>query len=57
LRGSGAVFRLRPLSLFRYYEPQAIVASGTPAHVVVILVLTTVAALLAGLAILARRDL
>jgi ABC-type transport system involved in multi-copper enzyme maturation permease subunit len=49
--------RLRPLSLFRYYEPQAIFASGAPASAIVVLLGTMVVALLAALAIFARRDL
>jgi ABC-2 type transport system permease protein len=49
--------RLRPFSLFRYYEPQAILASGAPSGAVFVLIVTIAAALLAALAILARRDL
>jgi ABC-type transport system involved in multi-copper enzyme maturation permease subunit len=51
------IVRLRPLSLFRYYEPQVIFASGVPTGAVVVLVSTLVASLIAGLVILARRDL
>lgn len=49
--------RLRPLSLFRYYEPQVIFASGAATAAIVVLALTIVAAAAAALVILARRDL
>ncbi|HEX5071258.1 MAG TPA: hypothetical protein VFV78_13665 [Vicinamibacterales bacterium] len=49
--------RLRPLSLFRYYEPQAIVGAGVSTGAVIVLVCTTIAAFLIALAIAGRRDL
>jgi ABC-2 type transport system permease protein len=49
--------RLRPVSLFRYYEPQAIFVSGVPASTLVVLISTLVVALVAGVVILTRRDL
>jgi len=51
------IARLRPLSLFRYYEPQVILAIGVPTRAVLVLAGTLVAGLVAGLALLARRDL
>lgn len=53
----GPIAGLRPLSLFRFYEPQVIFASGVPARSFVVLFATLVVALAAGLVVLARRDL
>ena len=48
---------LRPFSLFRYYEPQAMLASGMPVVSAVVLAGVIVVALIAATAGLARRDL
>jgi ABC-type transport system involved in multi-copper enzyme maturation permease subunit len=48
---------LRPLSLFRYYEPQAIFASGIPADSLLALASTLAACLAAALVVIQRRDL
>jgi hypothetical protein len=51
------VARLRPLSLFRYYEPQAILAFGLSRAALLTLGGTILAGVLAGLLVLYRRDL
>ena len=51
------ISRLRPLSLFRYYEPQAILASGLPSRTILVLTVTMIAGLAAGVIIVSRRDL
>jgi len=51
------VARLRPLSLFRYYEPQAILAFGLSRAALLTLGGTILAGVLAGLVVLYRRDL
>jgi beta-exotoxin I transport system permease protein len=48
---------LRPLSLFRYYEPQRLVASGLTATEVGVLAGVSAAALLVAFVTFARRDL
>jgi ABC-2 type transport system permease protein len=48
---------MRPLSLFRYYEPQAILASGLAPAAVVVLVATTLAALAVAVSAVVHRDL
>jgi ABC-2 type transport system permease protein len=49
--------RLRPFSLFRYYEPQAILTSGFPVVSGVVLVATTAIAFGVAIVALSRRDL
>jgi len=51
------VARLRPLSPFRYYEPQAILASGLSGAALLTLGGMILAGILAGLVVLYRRDL
>ena len=48
---------LRPFSLFRYYEPQAILAAGLPPRTILVLAATIVAGLAASVVIVHRRDL
>jgi len=48
---------LRPFSLFRYYEPQAMLTSGLPVVSAAVLAGVIVVALIAATAGLARRDL
>jgi len=48
---------LRPLSLFRYYEPQVIFAAGLPATTLLVLMTTIAVSLLAAIAAINRRDL
>lgn len=52
-----AIAGLRPLSLFRYYEPQAIFANGLRASTWVVLSATIVVALIASVLAVQRRDL
>ena len=47
----------RPFSLFRYYEPQAILAGGLPARSVLVLAATAVASLAASVVVVDRRNL
>ena len=49
--------RWRPLSLFRYYQPEVILASGVPASTIVVLAVTIVAGVAIGIAMMQRRDL
>jgi ABC-2 type transport system permease protein len=51
------VASLRPLSLFRYYEPQQVVSAGLALHDVVVPAAAGAAALLLAFAVFARRDL
>jgi ABC-2 type transport system permease protein len=48
---------LRPLSLFRYYDPQAVVRAGLPGGDVAVLAAVTVAAAVAAFVVFGRRDL
>ena len=48
---------LRPLSLFRYYEPQQVVSAGLAWHDVWVPAAVAAAALLLAFAVFARRDL
>jgi ABC-2 type transport system permease protein len=48
---------LRPVSLFRYYEPQQVVNAGLGLHDIVVPASVGVAALLLAFAVFARRDL
>lgn len=48
---------LRPLSLFRYYEPQRVVSAGLALHDVVVLAAVGTAAILLAFVAFARRDL
>jgi len=48
---------LRSLSLFRYYEPQAIFSDGLPGTTVVVLMATLVVRLIAAIVVIDRRDL
>ena len=52
-----AIALLRPLSLFRYYEPQRILREGVAAVDVAVLAGVAVAALVLAFAVYARRDL
>lgn len=49
--------RLRPLSLFRYYQPQSILASGVSRAALLTLGGTVMVGLVAGIVVLYRRDL
>lgn len=51
------IHRLRPMSLFRYYEPQAIFAAGLPAKTLTVLAATAVVSLIASVIVFSRRDL
>jgi ABC-2 type transport system permease protein len=51
------VASLRPLSLFRYYEPQQVVSAGLALRDVVVPAAVGAAALLLAFAVFARRDL
>ena len=48
---------LRPFSLFRYYEPQAIFSDGLPGTTIMVLISTLVVSLIAAIAVINRRDL
>jgi ABC-2 type transport system permease protein len=48
---------LRPVSLFRYYEPQQVVSAGLTVHDLVVPAAVGVAALLLAFAVFGRRDL
>jgi ABC-2 type transport system permease protein len=48
---------LRPLSLFRYYEPQAVLAAGVSTTSVLVLLAVTGAASAAAVVVMRRRDL
>ncbi len=48
---------LRPISLFRYYEPQQVLGTGLTLHEVVVPAAVGAAALLLAFAVFARRDL
>jgi ABC-2 type transport system permease protein len=48
---------LRPLSLFRYYEPQRVVSAGLALHDVVVPAAVGAAAILLAFVVFARRDL
>jgi ABC-type transport system involved in multi-copper enzyme maturation permease subunit len=48
---------LRPLSLFRYYDPQSILASGLPTRTMIVLAATLILSLLGSVVIVSRRDL
>jgi ABC-type transport system involved in multi-copper enzyme maturation permease subunit len=51
------IARLRPLSLFRYYAPQAILASGLPFTSLIVLGTTLILSLTGSIIIVTRRDL
>lgn len=51
------ISNLRPLSLFRYYEPQKILASGLPSRTIIVLVATMIVGLAVATIIVRRRDL
>ena len=51
------IFWLRPLSLFRYYEPQAVLASGLSASSEVVLASVLVLSLAGSVAVMHRRDI
>ncbi len=51
------ITRLRSLSLFRYYEPQAIFASGLPVTTMVVLAATLILTLAGSTIAVSRRDL
>lgn len=53
----GAIAFLRPLSLFRYYEPQRILREGVAGSDVAVLAAVGAAGLALALAVFARRDL
>jgi ABC-type transport system involved in multi-copper enzyme maturation permease subunit len=48
---------LRPLSLFRYYEPQAILAAGPPRTASLVLISTLIVTFSASVIVMRRRDL
>jgi ABC-2 type transport system permease protein len=48
---------LRPLSLFRYYEPQVVLTSGLPASSAVVLAFVLVLGLVGSAVVMDRRDL
>ena len=51
------IARLRPLSLFRYYEPQAIFAGGLPVTTMIVLGSTAILSLAGAVIVMNRRDL
>ena len=52
-----AIAFLRPLSLFRYYEPQRILREGVAVQDVAVLAAVGAAGLILAFAVFARRDL
>ena len=48
---------LRPVSLFRYYEPQQVLSAGLALHDVVVPAAVGAAALIVAFGVFARRDL
>jgi ABC-2 type transport system permease protein len=51
------IFKLRSLSLFRYFEPQAIFGDGLPAITIIVLTSTLVVTVLGAIVAIRRRDL
>jgi ABC-2 type transport system permease protein len=51
------IARLRPLSLFRYYDPQAILASGLTPTATIVLAATLILSLTGSIIIVGQRDL